>query len=199
MADYGYFVNLDDETEVEDLEENAEEMIHYYQRPFYYPIRIGMVLARRYRIEHKLGHGGFSTVWMAHDTVRNQDVALKVPTLTSNTVDNEFAIHNEIRHRVKDSSKLLLSHDSFSVSCSDRRHTVLVFPLRGPSLNSSFASMSMARRMSAAKQVLQALKCLHDADIVHRGPFLPPARLIFFALTFYRSKRQKHPVRHRAP
>lgn len=199
MAGYGYFVNLDDEAEVEDLEENAEETIYYYQQPFYYPIRIGMVLAQRYRIEHKLGHGGFSTVWMAHDTIRKEDVALKVPTLTSNTVDSELAIHNEIRSRVKDSSKLLLSHDSFSVSCSERRHTVLVFPLQGPSLSSSFASMSMADRMSAAKQVLQALKCLHDADIVHRGPFLPPARLIFFALAFYRSERQKYPVRHRAP
>jgi serine/threonine protein kinase len=49
-----------------------------------------------------------------------------------------------------------------------------VFPLRGPSLHSCFASMSMANRMSAAKQVLQALKCLHDANIVHRGPFTTP-------------------------
>ncbi|KAF1954238.1 kinase-like protein [Byssothecium circinans] len=168
MADYGYLVDLDDEAEVDDLEENAEEMIHYFTPPFYFPIRIGMVFAQRYRVEHKLGHGGFSTVWMAHDTVRNQDVALKVPTLTSDTVDNELAIHHEIRRRDEDSSKLNLSHGSFSISCSDSRHTVLVFPLRGPSLKSSFASMSMAHRMSAAKQVLQALKCLHDADIVHR-------------------------------
>lgn len=32
----------------------------------------------------------------------------------------------------------------------------------------------MADRMSAAKQVLQALKIPHDANIVHRGPFTTP-------------------------
>jgi serine/threonine protein kinase len=136
---------------------------------------------------------------MAHDTILNQDVALNVPTLTSNTVDSELAIHNEIRHRAKDSSKLLLSHHFFSISCPDRRHTVLVLNLRGHKLNSTFSSMSMADRISAVKQVLQALECLYDADFVHRGPFLPPTRLMFSALTLYRSERQEHTLWHRAP
>ncbi|KAF1828558.1 kinase-like protein [Decorospora gaudefroyi] len=168
MTDCGDFVNSDNEEEVEDLEENAEPLLLYFQPPFYYPICIGNVLAQRYRIEHKLGHGGFSTVWMAHDILTKKDVALKVTTLARDAADPESTMHNEIRRRVRDTSKLLLSREAFSLPSPNGHYRVLVFPLRGPSLHSCFASMSMANRMSAAKQVLQALKCLHDTNIVHR-------------------------------
>jgi hypothetical protein len=43
--------------------ECVEPAAEYY-KDFYYPICIADVLDQRYRIEHKLGHGGFSTVWL---------------------------------------------------------------------------------------------------------------------------------------
>ncbi|TVY13589.1 Serine/threonine-protein kinase SRPK [Lachnellula arida] len=168
MTDCGDLVDSDNEEEVDDLEKNAEPLLSYFQPLFYYPICIGNVLAQRYRIEHKLGHGGFSTVWMAHDIVTKKDVALKVTIPAREAADPESTMHNEIRQRVRDTSKLLLSCETFSLPSPNGHHRVLVFSLRGPSLHSCFASMSMANRMSAAKQVLQALKCLHDANIVHR-------------------------------
>ncbi|KAF2760150.1 kinase-like protein [Pseudovirgaria hyperparasitica] len=173
ILDYGDPVNSSDEEEVDDLEENAEPLILYFQPPFYYPICIGNTLAQRYRIEHKLGHGGFSTVWMAHDVLTNTDVALKITTLARDEIDREGNMHDEIRRRVQDTSNLLLAHQdaSFSLPSSpggDGFHRVYVFPLRGPSLHSCFAVMSMAERMAAAKQLLEALKRLHDAGIVHR-------------------------------
>ncbi|KAF2463688.1 kinase-like protein [Lindgomyces ingoldianus] len=140
MTDCGDFVNSDDEEDVQDLEENAEPLSLYF----------------RYRIEHKLGHGGFSTVWMAHDIVKKKVFALKITTLARDAVDRE------------NTSKLLPSCEAFSLPSPNGHHRVLVFPLRGPSLHSCFASMSMANRMSAAKQVLQTLKSLHDANIVHQ-------------------------------
>jgi serine/threonine protein kinase len=137
MTDCGDFVNSDNEEEVENLEENAEPLLLYFQQPYYYPICIGNVLAQRYRIEHKLGHGGFSTIWMAHDIVTKKDVALKVTILARDAAGPESTMHNEIRHRVQNTSKLLLSRRAFS--------------------------------------------------------------LISFALTLYRSERQKHHVWHRSP
>lgn len=67
MYDYGSYVHTDDEDEVEDVEENTESLIRYLQPTAYFPICIGYILFLRYCLEHKLGHGGFSTVWMAHD------------------------------------------------------------------------------------------------------------------------------------
>lgn len=53
----------EEECEVEDEAEPVER----YRKGTYYPVSIGEVLAERYRIQHKLGWGGFSTVWMAYD------------------------------------------------------------------------------------------------------------------------------------
>ena len=38
----------------------------------------GMCSIDTYRIEHKLGHGDFSTVWLARDIKKKRDVALKI-------------------------------------------------------------------------------------------------------------------------
>lgn len=45
-----------------------EENILDYQPGGYHPVALGDTLNNcRYKIYHKLGHGGFSTVWVARD------------------------------------------------------------------------------------------------------------------------------------
>ena len=75
ISDCGDFVDSEDEY---DVEEKAGPLERYAFGRVYCPIRIGQLLVQTYRIEHKLGHGGFSTVWMAHDIKKNRDVALKI-------------------------------------------------------------------------------------------------------------------------
>ncbi|KAJ5206821.1 hypothetical protein N7472_003269, partial [Penicillium cf. griseofulvum] len=45
-----------------------------------YPICLGEVLNERYLIDHKLGFGGGSTVWMTYDLQDKRDVTLEVLT-----------------------------------------------------------------------------------------------------------------------
>ena len=78
-ADFGDYVSTEDE-EV-DLEYIAEPWHKYSTKDtshVFYPIYVGEVLDQRYLIEHKIGFGGFSTVWMAHDLHSDRDVALKI-------------------------------------------------------------------------------------------------------------------------
>lgn len=162
IPDCGDFVHSEDEY---DVEEKAEPLERYAFGRVYCPIRIGQLLVQTYYIEHKLGHGGFSTVWMAHDIKKTRDVALKI---MFSGEDAEYELSKIIR-TVQDTSRLLIYEDTFLIHGYHDYHRVMVFPVRGPSLGSCLRKMSLAARMSPARQLLVALKCLHDGGIVHRG------------------------------
>ncbi|KAJ5509041.1 hypothetical protein N7527_011184 [Penicillium freii] len=95
-TDFGDFVT--DEEEELDLEELVEPWHRYDtddNQHILYPICLGEVLNERYLVEHKLGFGGGSTVWMAFDLQDKRDVALKVMALGKRG-DNETRIQDEI-------------------------------------------------------------------------------------------------------
>lgn len=167
LDDRGDFVDSDYETDIEDESEDSFQ----YLLGHFYPVCIGDLLKERYQVIHKLGRGGFSTVWLAHDQESGQDVALKI--LSSSA--EEYKQHSKISQRVRDRSRLVLCLDKFQLSRRtkdvEHRYNVLVLPLRGPSLKAlqQGTKIPLARRMSAAKQLLQAVLSIHDAGLVHRG------------------------------
>ncbi|KAF5533969.1 CMGC kinase [Fusarium napiforme] len=163
IIDGGEFVDSDDEFEVEEVSENPQR----YLEGLYYPICIGETLANQYRIEHKLGHGGFSTVWMAYDILAKKDVALKIMT-PKKTNKHEYKMQIEIARSIQDKSHLILYKNTFILSGSHSEHRVLVLPLQGPNLRDHLRHKPVAVRMSAAKQLLQAISHLHDSGIAHR-------------------------------
>ncbi|KAE8405489.1 kinase domain-containing protein [Aspergillus pseudonomiae] len=158
IEDFGDFVCTEDE-EV-DLEEVAEPWQKY--------IYLGEVLNERYLVEHKLDHGGFSTVWMARDLQSDRDVALKV-TSSGEYGENEIQMQDIIIQNVQDASHLVTCLSTFQLPGEKCHHRVLVLPLMGPCLCPAILrTMSMTSRMSAARQLLGALENLHNAGIVHR-------------------------------
>ncbi|KAK2786742.1 hypothetical protein FQN53_006218 [Emmonsiellopsis sp. PD_33] len=169
-TDLGSFAST--ETEEEDIEELAEPFYKYSKKDtsrVFCPICIGEVLNKRYCIEHKLGHGGFATVWLAHDLETGTDVALKIMA-SGKSGELEVRMQEEIMQSVQDISHLVTYLATFSLSGEDGcDHRVLVFPWRGDCLDTlRVKKMSMATRMSAARQLLEALESLHNAGIVHR-------------------------------
>lgn len=167
--DLGDFVDSDHEVDIEDESEDTLQ----YLMGYFYPVCIGDLFNQRYQVIHKLGRGGFSTVWLAHDLETGKDVALKV--LSSTGQAKEYETHQNIAQRVQDCSRLVLCQDQFVLSRMDGdveyRHSVLVLPLRGPSLFTFHieTKLPLTCRMSAAKQLLQSVSSLHDAGLVHRG------------------------------
>lgn len=55
--------------------EDVERMKHY-RAGGYHPVMIGDRFHDRYRVVHKLGHGTYSTIWLARDEVSNRYVAV---------------------------------------------------------------------------------------------------------------------------
>lgn len=164
IIDGGDFVDSDDEFEVEEVSENPQR----YLEGLYYPICIGETLADRYRIEQKLGHGGFSTVWMAYDMLAKKDVALKIMTPEESN-EHEYKMQTEIARSIHHNSHLILYENTFLLRGLSVDHRVLVLPLQSPNLRDHLRQKPVAVRMSAAKQLLQAISHLHDSGIVHRG------------------------------
>jgi protein kinase-like protein len=167
-VDYGDFMSLREESVVEE----CVEAVPYYDRGLYYPICIVDVLVQRYRIEHKLGHGGFSTVWLARDIREEKDVALKI-MIPGNAGEDEYNMQTEIIRALQDTSNFLTYLETFFLPGRHRDHRVLVFPVRGPNIRYCLEEMPeqlpVATRMSAARQLLKALERLHSAGIVHQG------------------------------
>ena len=167
-SDFGNFVTEDDDVDFE-IEAEPWERYKSNSKRVYYPIRVGEVVNQRYSIEHKIGHGGFSTVWMAHDLQTKRDVALKIMTSGAGE-DHEYRMQREVITFVQDTSRLVMYQDTFLLRGNQCDHWVLVLPLRGqPLISLGKAKRPIPTRMSTARQLLESLKHLHGAGIIHRG------------------------------
>ncbi|KAJ5921318.1 hypothetical protein N7466_009644 [Penicillium verhagenii] len=169
-SDFGDFVK--NEEEELDLEELVEPWHRYETKDnenVFYPIYLGEVLNERYLVEHKLGFGGGSTVWMAFDLQEKRDVALKVMAL-GEWGDNETRIQDEIIKTVQDTSRLVIYTATFFLPRDiTSYHRVLVFPMKGPSICTfTLKRTPIASRMSAAQQLLETVASLHEAGFIHR-------------------------------
>ncbi|KAN0069697.1 kinase domain containing protein [Elaphomyces granulatus] len=96
-------------------------------------------------------------------------VALKI-MIPGDAGDYECSMQKKIMNTVQDTSNLVTYLTSFSLPGYRGNHQVLVFPVRGPNFRSVMLNqISMVNRMSAARQLLKALECLHNANIVHNN------------------------------
>lgn len=69
-------ITFNDPIEYEWIE--GVEPLALYEPGGYHPVMVDDLLHRRYRIVDKLGHGGYSTIWLAHDEQTRRYVALKI-------------------------------------------------------------------------------------------------------------------------
>ncbi|KAK4640931.1 hypothetical protein QC761_0097010 [Podospora bellae-mahoneyi] len=155
--------NLD---HVEDLEK--------YWRGGFHPVHIGDKLDKvntttyRYEVIHKLGYGGFSTVWLANNLIEGGYFALKIVCASQSSYGPAPSV-----------KAILDSHPArifvteirrFAISGPNGNHICQVLPLTGPSLL-SLSRVPYRLRPAACKtlgrQAAQALAFLHKKGICH--------------------------------
>ncbi len=119
----------------------------------------------KYRIERKLGAGGFAAVYQAMDTVQGIRVALKVPhsQYTTETVLTNF--RREIRTTAP------LEHDNIlpikDASIIDDR-LVVVFPLGEETLSDRMTRrISLETALDISEQILRAMDLAHAHHVIH--------------------------------
>ncbi|KAF9451103.1 kinase-like protein [Macrolepiota fuliginosa MF-IS2] len=159
-----------------------------YQPGGYHSISIGDTFDHgRFRVLHKLGFGGSSTVWLARDQRKEGDqsriVSLKamradVPSFNVPSENPELAISQKLRASLPPSESVdfqTVDHHFF-VQGPNGSHLFLIFPLAGPSILAMCDSPGRtagSRRLrgdlarKVAKQTAMMVYHMHYTGVVH--------------------------------
>ncbi|MGW1541086.1 serine/threonine-protein kinase [Streptomyces sp. NPDC002309] len=133
----------------------------------------GRLIAGRYRLLAKLGHGGMGTVWRAKDETVDREVAVKEPRvpdhLPERERDNAFErMRREARAAARlDHPAVVNVHD---VAVVDGRPWIVMELVRGRSLGDALQEGTLSAREASriGLEVLGALEAAHAAGILHR-------------------------------
>ena len=131
---------------------------------------LGETLEGRYVIEAVLGRGGMATVYRAHHKLVELPCAIKV-------LAPQFALDATLRERFRREAQSAerLAHPNI-IEIKDQGETPEGLPflcmewLRGASLASRLdrGALPIARALPIAIEVVRALACAHDFDVIHR-------------------------------
>ncbi|KAG6826909.1 hypothetical protein H0H92_013934 [Tricholoma furcatifolium] len=164
--------------------DNVENIEEYRPGGYYHPISIGDTFDQgRYRILHKLGFGGSSTVRLVRDQREGKDRG-RIAALKANRADissespQELAISQKILESLlpSDSADFQTVDHHFLVQGPNGSHRFFVYPLSGPNIlamSDCPGRVAGSRRLRAdlarkvAKQTATALHHMHSAGIVH--------------------------------
>ncbi|MFD9494091.1 MULTISPECIES: serine/threonine-protein kinase [unclassified Streptomyces] len=133
----------------------------------------GRLIAGRYRLLSKLGHGGMGTVWRAKDETVDREVAVKEPRVPDHLPERERAnVYERMRREARAAARLdhpavVSVHD---VAVVDGRPWIVMELVRGRSLGDALQEGTLGVREAAriGLEVLGALEAAHAAGVLHR-------------------------------
>ncbi|MDX3576579.1 serine/threonine-protein kinase, partial [Streptomyces sp. FL07-04A] len=134
---------------------------------------VGRLVAGRYRLLARLGHGGMGTVWRAKDETVDREVAVKEPRVPDCLPERERARTFE-RMRREARAAARLDHPAVvgvhDVAVVDGRPWIVMELVRGRSLGDALQEGTLGTREAAriGLEVLGALEAAHAAGILHR-------------------------------
>ena len=155
------------------------ERLGEYQPGGYHPIHLGDHLGAsdRYCVLHKLGHGGFGTVWLCRDTQDARYVAVKVmvgDVTPSQLHDLKLA---GLDRSVPGAEHIATPLDHFSVEGPNGTHQCIVLPVLGPCVSPDlWIGMEKDPGLVLRKlayQAAQAMDFLHKNGMCHGGRVSP--------------------------
>ncbi len=158
------------------------ENIEKYRRGGFHPIHLADTFeGGRYHILHKLGYGGFSTVWLARDQLLQRLVSLKVLTADTSHQQKELNMLRFLDQNAQGSphrDTIVSILDSFTFEGPSGTHLCYVSPVKGPSIAQLLdcpGQVAGSRRLRAdlahklAEQLASAVCFLHSLGIMHGG------------------------------
>jgi serine/threonine-protein kinase SRPK3 len=158
--------------------DNIEDIERYHSGG-YHPISIGDAFDQgRYRVLHKLGSGGSSTVWLVRDQREGKIVTLKAMRADVSSMSPSEMPELGIPQKLSDSVNIQVVDQHFLVQGPNGFHRIFILPFSGPSIlamSDSPRRIAGSRRLRAdlarkvAKQTATTLYHMHSVGIAHGG------------------------------
>ncbi|KAJ5334685.1 hypothetical protein N7452_007088 [Penicillium brevicompactum] len=153
----------------------TQESIPKYRTGGYHPVTLGDTFKNeRYKVYHKLGWGGYSTVWLVKDTQLDRWASLKILTADA-PVSRELQNLKLLQSQGGLGSNFLVELlDEFTHIGPNGVHQCLVFELLGPSVHIVLADYKTDQEKPEPEfvfrfstQLLKAVKFLHSVGMCH--------------------------------
>lgn len=130
----------------------------------------GQKINDRYQIIRTIGEGGMANVYLAHDTILDRDVAVKI--LRGDLADDEKFVRRFQREAISASS---LSHpnivEMYDVGEDEGRYYIVMEYVEGKTLKNLVkrrGSLTLTEVIDIMLQLTSAVACAHDSYIIHR-------------------------------
>lgn len=130
----------------------------------------GQKINDRYQIIRTIGEGGMANVYLAHDTILDRDVAVKI--LRGDLADDEKFVRRFQREAISASS---LSHpnivEMYDVGEDEGQYYIVMEYVDGKTLKSLVkrrGSLTLTEVIDIMLQLTSAVACAHDSYIIHR-------------------------------
>jgi len=139
----------------------------------YCPVDIGDRMAKRFKVVHKLGFGGFATVWLAREEGKNRVVTLKIIAADDSEAYETCPKIASVLQMFP--SFLLTEYERLFLDSPNGRHLCQVFPVLGPALDvlTDFHPRLYPERVREfAWQMAHAVAAIHSNDLCHGDEFL---------------------------
>lgn len=151
---------------------DSTENLEKYTPGGYHTVELGQLYDDdRYKVIHKLGSGGFSTIWLARDRHQDRYVALKIVCADSS---DSYDLHPSVKSIVEGSLSHLCVTElrRFYTTGPNGRHLCQVLPVMGPSLlelSNHRHRLGPAECKMLARQAVEILAELHANNLCHGG------------------------------
>ena len=181
---------------------HTQESLLKYRDGGFHPVCLGDTFRNdRYKIHHKLGFGGFSTVWLAEDrkyavvisqgqltngSRRMRWVSIKILTVSATVESQELALFRSLTALCDGdlSSRYIVQLlDEFLHQGPNGTHQCLVFELLGPTVDMIISTyhdladpediLEAETTLKISEQLLNAVAFIHEAGYSHGGRSYP--------------------------
>lgn len=152
------------------------ESLQDYRQGGFHPVKIGDCFGEsmQYRVLHKLGYGGYATVWLCRDTQNSRYVALKIMMATVRPdTTRELDMLSQLDCTLPGAELIALPLEHFTFKGPNGTHKVLVLPVLGPRVSPEIwrhmkTNPNLALRR-LAQHATEALNFLHKNQVCHGG------------------------------